>query len=207
MLELAILFLAAFAAAAISGAAGFGGALLLLPRLTATVGVTAAVPLLTIAQLIGNLSRAGFGFRHIRRRSVGRFLLGAAPFSFPGAQSFVSLPGALMTRVIGAAILAFVALRVCGVLKLKASRARLVLGGAVVGFLLGLAGRAGPLGSAVFSRSACRRWPISPARRRPRWRCMPSKPWSISVTSCWIDAFGGWPRLTGTAMALGTLAA
>lgn len=50
-----VLFVSAFAAAAISGSAGFGGALLLLPLLVGTVGVTHAVPLLTMAQLIGNL--------------------------------------------------------------------------------------------------------------------------------------------------------
>jgi uncharacterized membrane protein YfcA len=40
MLELVSLFIASFLVAAVSGAAGFGGALLLLPLLVATVGVT-----------------------------------------------------------------------------------------------------------------------------------------------------------------------
>lgn len=40
-------------AAAVSGVAGFGGALLLLPLLTHTVGARAAVPLLTVAQRVG----------------------------------------------------------------------------------------------------------------------------------------------------------
>lgn len=57
-----LLFIGSFFAAAISGAAGFGGALLLLPLLSRTIGTTLAVPILTIAQLIGNLSRAFFGF-------------------------------------------------------------------------------------------------------------------------------------------------
>lgn len=58
---LAVLFLAAFAAATISGAAGFGGALLLLPLLDHVVGTTVAVPLLTLAQAVGNASRVGLG--------------------------------------------------------------------------------------------------------------------------------------------------
>jgi uncharacterized membrane protein YfcA len=62
----ALLFLGAYAAALISGAAGFGGALLLLPLLVASVGVVQAVPLLTVAQFVGNLSRAGFGFSQIQ---------------------------------------------------------------------------------------------------------------------------------------------
>ncbi len=150
MLELVYLFAAAFLAAAVSGAAGFGGALLLLPLLVATVGVTQAVPLLTIAQLIGNLSRAGFGFTQIRWKPVGLFLLGAVPFSIVGALSFVRLPKDLVTRSIGAAILVFVALKYFGLLEIKRGRAVLVGGGGVVGFLSGLVGSAGPLGAAIF---------------------------------------------------------
>lgn len=60
-----LLFIGSFFAAGISGAAGFGGALLLLPLLSKTIGTTLAVPVLTIAQLIGNLSRAFFGYKEI----------------------------------------------------------------------------------------------------------------------------------------------
>ncbi len=150
MPEVAILFIAAFAAAAISGAAGFGGALLLLPLLVATVGVTQAVPLLTIAQLIGNLSRTGFSFTQIHWKPVGFFLLGAIPLSVLGALSFVQLPKELVTRAIGAAILIFVALIHFGRLKLKGGPTLLVAGGGVVGFLSGLVGSSGPLGAAIF---------------------------------------------------------
>lgn len=150
MLELALLFIAAFAAAAISGAAGFGGALLLLPLLVAKVGATQAIPLLTIAQLVGNLARAGFGFTQIRWKPVGWFLLGAIPLSFLGALSFVQLPKGLVARAIGVAILAFVALKHFGLLQIRSGRAVLIGGGGVVGFLSGLVGSTGPLGAAIF---------------------------------------------------------
>ncbi|WP_193393285.1 hypothetical protein [Thiobacillus denitrificans] len=45
---------------------------LLLPLLVARVGAAHAVPLLTVAQLICNLARAGFGFPQIRCRSRWR---------------------------------------------------------------------------------------------------------------------------------------
>ncbi|MBX3001509.1 MAG: sulfite exporter TauE/SafE family protein [Caldilineaceae bacterium] len=150
ILELFTLFVAAFAAAAISGAAGFGGALLLLPLLVSTVGVTHAVPLLTVAQLIGNLSRSAFGFTQIRWKSVGIFLLGAVPFSIVGALSFVHLPKEFVTRAIGAAILSFIALKYFGLLKFETGPVLLAAGGGVVGFLSGLVGSAGPLGAAIF---------------------------------------------------------
>jgi uncharacterized membrane protein YfcA len=142
--------MAAFIAAAISGAAGFGGALLLLPLLVFTVGVTHAVPLLTIAQLIGNLSRAGFGFKQIRWKPVVLFLLGAVPFSFLGAVSFVQLPKELVMRSIGSAILIFILLKYFGVLKIKVSPVLLTGSGCLVGLFSGLVGSAGPLGAAIF---------------------------------------------------------
>lgn len=150
MAEYFLLFLGAFVAAAISGAAGFGGALLLLPLLTHVVGVTEAVPLLTVAQLVGNVSRAGFGFREIRWRPVSIFLATAIPFAAIGALSFVSLPKPLVIRLVGAAILAFVMIKALGLAAFKPTPHLLLGGGAVVGLLSGLIGSAGPLGAAIF---------------------------------------------------------
>jgi len=140
----------AFVAAAVSGAAGFGGALLLLPLLTHAVGVTEAVPLLTVAQLAGNLSRAALGWRDIRWHPVGWFLMAALPGAAIGALSFAALPKELAVRLVGTAILVFVLLKASGVLRLEQNRAVLVAGGAITGLLSGLVGSAGPLGAAVF---------------------------------------------------------
>lgn len=145
-----ILFAGAFLAALLSGAAGFGGGLLLLPLLTRAVGVTEAVPLLTVAQLIGNLSRAGLSWRAIRWRPALLFLLAAAPMAAAGAVSFVWLPKHLVVRLLGVAILLFAALRLAGRFKLGSGPGTLLGGGAATGLLSGLVGTAGPLGAAVF---------------------------------------------------------
>ncbi len=150
MLSYLLLIIGTFFAAGISGAAGFGGALLLLPLWTRTVGPTLAVPLLTLAQLVGNLSRAVFGFRQIRWQPVGLFLLGAVPCSVLGSLGFVALPASMVVRLIGAAILAFVALRTFGWLRFTPGTRSLVAGGGIVGSLSGLVGSAGPLGAAIF---------------------------------------------------------
>ena len=147
---LAVLFLAAFAAATISGAAGFGGALLLLPLLNHVVGTTVAVPLLTLAQAVGNASRVGLGWRQIRWPAVAWFLAGAIPCAVVGALSFITLPKPFVVRCIGGAILGFVALTCFKLLRLRPGHRLLVTGGGAVGFLSGLAGSAGPLGAAVF---------------------------------------------------------
>ena len=62
--------------------------------LTLTVGAKAAVPILTVAQLLGNLSRAGFGWRDIRWRPALLFSAGAVPASVLGSRLFVALPRA-----------------------------------------------------------------------------------------------------------------
>lgn len=144
-----ILILASFVAAFISGSAGFGGALLLLPIVTACVGVELAVPVLTLAQLIGNLSRMAFGFKEIEWKSVGWFCLTAIPLSALGAFSFTTLPAELAARVIGVALIAFVifTLKKKG---FKAGKKTLLLGGGITGLLSGIAGSAGPIGAAVF---------------------------------------------------------
>lgn len=150
VLLLALLFVGGFLAAAVSGFAGFGGALLLLPVLVYALGTDLAVPVLTMAQLIGNLSRAGFGFREIKWRPVALFCVGAVPLTVLGAALFVTVPSELITRLVGLAIIAFVILRFFNLIKLKGATATMVSGGGVTGFISGLVGSAGPLGAAVF---------------------------------------------------------
>lgn len=150
MATYALLIAGSFLAALISGSVGFGGALLLLPLLTSTVGVTEAIPLLTVAQLMGNLSRAAFGFREIRWRPVLIFLVGAVPLSALGAVFFVAISPTLVSRFVGIAILVFVLLKTFGLLTFRPTNTVLLVGGGIVGLVSGLVGSAGPLGAAVF---------------------------------------------------------
>lgn len=145
-----ILIAASFAAAFVSGAAGFGGALLLLPVVTAYVGAELAVPVLTIAQLIGNLSRMAFGFREIDWRSVGLFSITALPLAALGAFGFAVLPKDIVTRCIGAALILLVLAKTLTKLELKSSKRTMLIGGAITGLVSGLAGSGGPIGRRRF---------------------------------------------------------
>lgn len=137
-------------ASTVSGVAGFGGALLLLPVLTLTVGARSAVPILTVAQLLGNVSRAGFGWRDIHWRPALIFAAGAVPASVIGSRMFVDLTDSLLPRLIGVFLLAVIALRRTRLGGRKPPEGLLAPAGAGVGFLSGVAGSAGPLGAAVF---------------------------------------------------------
>ncbi len=146
----AVLILSSFIAALISGAAGFGGALLLLPVLTLYAGAELAVPVLTIAQLIGNLSRMVFGLNEIEWKKVFLFSITAVPLSALGAFGFSIASKNSVTRGIGAILILFTVLKYFRILKFKPNDKTLILGGAVTGLLSGLAGSAGPIGAAVF---------------------------------------------------------
>lgn len=146
----AFLLFGAWLAATVSGAAGFGGALLLLPVLTYTIGAKAAVPILTLAQLCGNGSRAGFGWKEIRWRPALLFSMGAVPAALLGSWLFVALPSTIVLRVIGVFLLLVVALRHTRLGKRAVPEKLLAPAGAGVGFLSAVAGSAGPLGAVVF---------------------------------------------------------
>lgn len=150
MIRWIFLLLAGWLAATISGAAGFGGALLLLPILAYVVGARAAVPILTLAQLLGNLSRAGFGWKDIHWRPALVFSAGAVPASAIGSLLFVALPSGWLTRLIGVFLLGVVALRHTSLGRRSIPERLLVPAGMVVGLLSAIAGSAGPLGAVIF---------------------------------------------------------
>ncbi len=145
-----ILIFGAWLAATISGAAGFGGALLLLPVLAYTIGAKDAVPVLTLAQLLGNLSRGAFGFREIHWRPVLWFSLGAIPLSALGARLFIGLPSSWVMRLIGIFLVGIVIFRHTPMGKRPFNARWLLPAGALVGFLSATVGSAGPLGAAFF---------------------------------------------------------
>jgi hypothetical protein len=148
--ELIILFAVSFLAATISGAAGFGGALVLLPVLSSIVGIKAAVPILSIGQIFGNASRVWFGRDQLRWRPILYFLLSAIPLSIVGSYLFISIDSRTIKIGIGVLINLIVIYRRIPIKKVSLRDKGMLLGGGLTGFLSGLAGSAGPLGAAFF---------------------------------------------------------
>jgi uncharacterized membrane protein YfcA len=101
LLVAATLGAVAFVAATLAAVTGFGGAAVLLPVLAAVFGVREAIPILTVAQLIGNGSRVWFNRREVDWRVVGWFALGAVPFAFAGGFLFARAPLSALTRLLG----------------------------------------------------------------------------------------------------------
>jgi uncharacterized membrane protein YfcA len=105
------LWLVAFVAASLAAVTGFGGAALLLPVLVLAFGPRDAIPILTVAQLIGNASRVWFNRREVDWRVVGWYAVGAVPFGLLGGFLFARAPLSLLTRGLGVFLILVVAWR------------------------------------------------------------------------------------------------
>lgn len=106
-----VLCLVALVASTLAGVTGFGGAAVLLPALVAFFGIREAVPILTVAQLIGNGSRVWFHRVALNWRVVGWFAVGAVPLALLGGYLFAKAPLAALTRLLGAFLLLVVVWR------------------------------------------------------------------------------------------------
>ena len=96
-----VLLLVSFVAATLAAVAGFGGAAVLLPVLVITFGVREAIPILTMAQLVGNGSRVWFNRREVNWRVVAWFAVGGVPMAILGGLLFAKAPLAALTRLLG----------------------------------------------------------------------------------------------------------
>lgn len=149
--ELLLVGGAAFVASTLAAVTGFGGAAVLLPVLVAAFGTRDAIPILTVAQLIGNGARVWFNRRELDLHVVGWFALGGIPLAFIGGLLFASAPLSALTRILGAFLLFVVAYRHLRPGPPRRLPLRALAGlGAVSSFLSALLGSVGPLMAPFF---------------------------------------------------------
>jgi uncharacterized membrane protein YfcA len=150
-LELVLVFIVSLAASVVAAVAGFGGAVIMLPVLVWAFGIQDAIPILTVAQLIGNLSRVGFNRKELQWNVIWRFALGAVPAAAAGGIIFATAPGAALVRLLGVFLILMVIYRHTPFGK----KARLRLGGFVplgagAGILSAVLGTTGPFAAPFF---------------------------------------------------------
>lgn len=142
---------AAFVAATLAAVTGFGGAAVLLPVLVLFFGVRDAIPILTVAQLVGNGSRVWFNRREVVLPVVGWFALGGVPLALAGGWLFAAAPAHLLTRLLGVFLLVVVVVRRTGAWKsVPFPTPRFAALGAFFSFLSALVGSVGPLMAPFF---------------------------------------------------------
>lgn len=146
-----IVILAALAASTVAAVAGFGGAVTLLPVLVWAFGIRDAVPILTVVQVIGSLSRVYFNRRELVLPVVGWFAFGAVPASVLGGVLFATAPAPVLQRLLGVFLLVAVAYRHTRIgRQAKLGLRGFLAVGRVLGFLSALVGTVGPLAAPFF---------------------------------------------------------
>jgi len=149
-LSLMVILLTSLIASLISGIAGFGGALFLLPVISLFIDIKLAVPILTIGQIFGNGSRVFFGRKDLSWKPILYFLLTALPLTVVGSYLFTVLNGQIIKLVVGILLLLLVSYRRINKKEYYIKNNGMLVGGSLTGFISGIAGSAGPLGAAFF---------------------------------------------------------
>lgn len=141
----------ALVASTLAAVTGFGGAAVLLPVLVFAFGVRDAIPILTVAQLVGNGSRVWFNRRAVEYRVVGWFAVGAVPFALAGGILFSRAPLPALTRLLGAFLLLVVLWRrLRPGARVRPPLRAFALIGAGSSFLSALLGSVGPIMAPFF---------------------------------------------------------
>jgi uncharacterized membrane protein YfcA len=146
-----LLAVVAFVASTLAAVTGFGGAVILLPFVVAVYGVRDAIPILTVAQLIGNAGRVWVNRKEVSLPVVGWFSHGAVPAALVGGAVFAAAPLAVLTRVLGMFLVTVALLwhfREGSVPRL--TRRGFAPLGAVSSFVSALVGSSGPLVAPFF---------------------------------------------------------
>jgi len=142
----------------IGGIAGFGAGILLLPVAAWTLGTRAAVPVLTVTMLLGNLARIWWSRGELHGGLTLRFIAGAVPTTALGVMIFAGASSEWLARAIGAFLLLSVPLRrflSSGRLHVRAAHFPVI--GAAIGLLSALVVTTGPVVTPFFLAYGLRR--------------------------------------------------
>lgn len=151
LLTWAVLIPIALMAGTIGGTVGFGSAVILVPICVYYFGAGHTVPILTIAALLGNLSRAAFSWHETDWRAFGVYVAGAVPSAVLGALIFIEIDAALIHRLLGLFILLMIpASRLMAKFALKVMLWQLFPIGVAMGMLSGVVGTMGPINAPFF---------------------------------------------------------
>lgn len=141
-----LLSLASIIAGLISGVTGTGSSLILIPVLTATLGAKAAVPVMAIAALLGNISRVYLWRKNINWSAFRWFGLPALPAVIAGANSLIILPETGLNIILGSFFLVLCPVRhLLKHYQFRLRKSHLLFCGMFTGFLTGLVFSTGPL--------------------------------------------------------------
>ena len=139
------------AAGIISGIVGTGSSIMLMPVLVYQYGPKQAVPVMAVASVLANFSRILAWWREVDWRACAAYSLPGIPAAALGARTLLALPSHAVDVSIGLFLIAMVPIRHwLARHQFTLSLWHLALGGAVIGYLTGIAVSTGPLSVPLF---------------------------------------------------------
>ncbi len=146
-----LIMLVGLGAGTLAGIIGFGGTTILMPILVLSFGPKAAVPIMAIASILGNLSRVAVWYSVINWRTVAAYSIAAIPGAALGARVMVELNPIVLDTVLGVFFIAMVPLRRWFARRgRKIGYAGMAVVGGIIGFLTGIVANTGPINTPFF---------------------------------------------------------
>ncbi len=140
------------AAGAVSGVFGTGSSMMLLPVLVPAFGPQAAVPIMAVAAIVGNLARVLAWWSQVDWRAVAAYALPGMPAAALGARTLLVLPPGVAELALGSFFIAMVPVRrLMRRAHLRMRLWQLAAAGAVLGFVTGIVVSTGPLSVPAFA--------------------------------------------------------
>jgi uncharacterized membrane protein YfcA len=152
MLTYLLVLVVGFIAGTVSGIAGTGATIILLPVLVFAFGPREAIPIMAVVALMSNFAKITSWWKEIDWRAVGCYALGGVPGAALGARTMLILP----PRTVDLALGCFFIVMIPGRRWLMRRRFQIGLlvmipAGAAIGFLTGIVVSTGPISVPVFT--------------------------------------------------------
>lgn len=150
-LDLLAVLLLGVAAGTLGGVIGFGSSIMLMPVLVIMFGPREAVPIMAVAALLANASRALVWWREIDWRAFAAYSATGVPAAALGASTLLVVPQRWIEVAMGMFFLAVIpARRWLARHNLRINLRQLALAGALVGYLTGIVVSTGPINAPFF---------------------------------------------------------
>ena len=150
-LDLLAVLLLGVVAGTLGGVIGFGSSIMLMPVLVVLFGPREAVPIMAVAALLANASRAAVWWREVDWRAFAAYSVTGVPAAALGASTLLAIPERWIEIAMGVFFLAVIpARRWLAKRNLRINLWQLALAGAVVGYITGIVVSTGPINAPFF---------------------------------------------------------
>ena len=146
-----LIVLIGLGAGTLGGIIGFGSTTILMPFLVIALGPKAAVPVMAIAAVLGNLARVIVWKRQIAWKAVAAFAAPSALATWAGVRTMLSLDPTALEVGLGLFFMLMIpARRWMVAADLRVTLPVLAIAGIFVGFLTGIVANTGPINTPFF---------------------------------------------------------